>query len=484
LSTVFPGSVRTLVDKADTALRQGNVNFALRLIHDFVERVITEPICVAQVFASHDLDQLCLRIGRQNLVGLNIPSENPWPHSTTRPTIIYLVSRLQRSGGHSRLVQDFIHAQPEKNHLILSTEVGGPSDKNYLLNVFANNENVHFMVAARTDLQTRLTWVQKILAGSQPEHVHLFNHHQDSVAVAALVPELGLQGSFQHHGDHHLCLGVYMNHLTHVDLHPMGYHYCREELGINNRYLPLTFKDKHFVPVQTGFMYGGHLTTATAARSNKVEIPYYVSYLDTLPLILKATGGRHLHIGKLTPWALRRVRNQMQKHNIPADRLIYIEWTSSVWQSLQEHQVDIYIASFPYGAGLTLIEAMGAGVSVIMHQHMYSRVLSGLELAYPEAFRWDDPEALLAHLAAITPERLEHEKQLSRLRYQTFHHPEILQDYLRDPNLMQLAVPALITEFRPRYDEWAAWAEAQLTFSRLISRFAYRVWRRLRVLLC
>jgi glycosyltransferase involved in cell wall biosynthesis len=477
---VFKNSLQSLEGRAESALSQGKVNVALRLIHDFVERIVTEPLCVSQVFGSRDLDQLCLRIGRQNLSSLCVRQEVPWPLRTSRSRIVYVVSRLQRSGGHSRLVQDFIRAQPDKDHLILSTGVGGPSDEDYLSKMYADNDSVCFLAAPHTDLQSRLTWMQSMLAGSQPEHVHLLNHHQDSVAVAALVPELGLKGTFLHHGDHHLCLGVYMGHLTHVDLHPMGYHYCRDELGVDNRYLPLTFEDKYFVPVQTGFASGGCLTTATAARFNKVEIPYYISYLDTIPRVLKVTGGRHIHIGKLTPWALRRMRTQMRKNGVPEDSLIYIEWTPSVWKSLQEHAVDVYIASFPNGGGVTLIEAMGAGVPVIMHQHMHSRVLSGLELAYPEAFRWADSEVLLSHLAAIEPERLEREKRLSRQRYETFHRPEILRAYLHDPDLMQLPIPPLMSEFKPRYDEWAAWAESQLSFSRLAYRFAYRTWRRLR----
>ena len=147
---------------------------------------------------------------------------------------------------------------------------------------------------------------------------------------------------------------------------------------------------------------------------------------------------------------------------------------------MQQHKVDVYLASFPYGAGLTLIEAMGAGIPVIMHQHMYSRVLSGLELAYPEAFRWSEPENLLSHLANLSRVRLEPERKLSRLRYEQFHRPEILSTYLRDPKSTRLPVPPLTRDFRPRYDEWAAWAGTQLTLARLLYQFAYRSWRRLR----
>lgn len=475
-------SVRTLIKKVEAALERGSINTALRSIHNFVERIITEPICTAQFFSSYDLDQLCLRIGQRSLLSLNNPKDDFWQgRKSNAVTIIYLVSRLQRSGGHSRLVQDFIREQPEKNHLILSTEIGGPSDKDYFLKLYSAQENVFLELAPRGDFEKRLSWLQSMLQKCKAEHVYLFNHHQDSVAIAALVPDLGLNGSFIHHGDHHLSLGVHLAHLNHIDLHPMGYHYCRNELGIDNYYLPLTFEDEEHSILKTHFAQSGELTTATAARSNKVEIPYYVSYLDFVPQLLKITGGRHIHLGKLTPWALRRIYSQMRKQGVQKDRFVYIEWAPSVWKALRDHKVDVYIASFPYGAGLTLIEAMGAGIPVIMHEHMYSRVLSGLELAYPESFRWNDPDDLLQYLANLTPLILEEEKQCARLRYETFHRPEILKNYLQNPDkLKSIEVPPLDKSFRPRGDEWAAWIESQMSFTRLLYKYVYRRLRAVR----
>lgn len=473
-------SIRALSCAVELSIKAGELNSALRTIHDFVERIVTEPLCTSQAFGSQELDRLCLHIGRSNYSVLIRREIDMLDLDSHKPCVVYIVSRLQKSGGHSRLMQDFIRAQPGKNHLIFSTEVAGPSDEDYFASVFASDDSIQFIAAPHSNFISKLTWLQSLLAGVNPEHVYLLNHHQDSVAVSALVPEFGIKGTFIHHGDHHLCLGVHMDHLVHVDLHPMGYHYCRDELGIDNSYLPLTFEDKNFVSSYSEFMRGGSLTTATAARSNKVEIPYHISYLDTITQILKVTRGRHVHIGKLTPWALRRIRAQMRENGISEDKLIYIEWTPSVWKTLQDHAADVYIVSFPYGAGLTLIEAMGAGIPVIMHKHMYSRVLSSLELAYPEAFSWAETDALLSHLATLMPERLEKERQIARQQYINFHRPEILVNYLRDPDSFKLQIPALSTEFRPRYDEWAAWAESQLNLYRLIYRFAYRAWRRLR----
>lgn len=482
LRSLSTRSVRYQIKCADQALAQGRLSDALRIAHDFVERVFSQPLCTSQVLASPEFDDLCLRVGAAAFARRQSETaQNPWPSRPDQPLVVYLLSKWQRSGGHSRLVLDFIKAQPGKCHLVLATGLAGPSDVDYFYEAVGQTEDVLFLTAPKTRLEKKLDWVQGVLLGCQPEHVHLLNHHQDSVAVAALVPQLGLAGSFWHHGDHHLSLGVHMPHLAHVDLHPMGYHCCRDELGVRNCYLPLTFQDQGLETWDSVFEDHGVLTTATVARSNKIEIPYYVSYLEIIPQILKRTGGRHVHIGKLSPWALRRMRQEMRKLGVPQERLVYLEWTPSVWRSMREHKIDVYLASFPYGAGLTLIEVMGAGVPVIMHQHIYSRVLSSLELAYPEAFSWSDPEVLMDHLLSLTPEGLKAEKQLARRHYECHHTAFALQVFLRNPEAVDVPVPALASGFRPRMDEWAAWVESQVTWRKILFRWAYRVARNLRM---
>ncbi len=473
-------SISQLIEKVESALVQGKIERPLRLIHDFVERIITEPLCAARVFASRDLDNLCQRVGQYCFRKNHSTISSLQQTRRKRELIVYLVSRLQNSGGHLRLIIDLIRCQPGKDHLILATGIAGRTDEAYIERSFAHQDNFRFVAAPQGNMEDRLIWLQKELMRCDADHVYLFNHHQDSVVVAAFVPELGLKGSFCHHGDHHLCLGVHLEHATHIDFHPMGYHYCHNQLGILNHYLPLTFEDKGGSPIETGFSAGGTLISATVARANKVEIPYYVSYLDLIPKILKLTGGYHIHIGKLTPWGLYRMRAGMRRHGVPNNRLIYIEWAASVWEVLQKYKVDVYLASFPYGAGLTLIEVMGAGVPVIMHQHMFSRVLAGLELAYPGAYCWTEPQKLLSYLSTLSPEQLRQQSKMARTQYETFHQPAILKKYLDNPALFNLQIPPLVNRFQPRYDEWAAWAEAQMTISHIAYRLAYRIWRKFR----
>lgn len=480
MSAVKYASMQSLKDVVSFQIDKSDINQALHLIYDFVERIVTEPLCTSQVFGSKTLDDLCQRIGEISFSKIEPEFTEATLNQQNSPVFVYIVTKIQKSGGHTRVIEDFIKAQPRGLHLILSTELTGKSDTGYLMKWLASQVNVAFEQAPKDSFEQKLTWLQTRLIEIRPNKIYLFNHHQDSVAVAAIQPEMRFNASFYHHGDHHLCLGVYLSHLEHIDPHPMGYHNCRDELGIANIYVPLTVDDKGSRPADWSFFQNKALTTCTAARSNKIEIPYYVSYLDLIPQLLKATGGRHVHIGRLTPWALFKIRYGLKRHGIRSDRFIYTPWVPSVWKSLHDYRVDLYVASFPYGGGLTLIEAMGAGIPVALHEHMFSRVLSGIDLAYPEVFSWRSPEDLLNYCCSRTTVDLEAASRAGRMQYEQFHSPEHLHRALNDSVEDRVRPNELSDKFSADSDEWALWMTRQLSIRRIISKAIYRVARRLR----
>lgn len=473
-------TVHSLREVVSVLIDKGDVDRALRLIHDFVERIITEPLCTSQVFGSKALDDLCQRIGKANLTKIRKEIAATTLKQPIQPVFVYIVTRLQKSGGHTRVIEDFIKVRPEAQHVILSTELNGRSDADYLMKGLAKQANIVFEQAPKVNYHLRLTWLQECLLKLHSKKVYLFNHHQDSVAVAAIQPEMRLDASFYHHGDHHLCLGVHLLHLKHIDPHPMGYHNCRDVLGIDNIYIPLTVDDKGDRPADWSFVHDGKLTTCTAARSNKIEIPYFVSYIELVPKLLRTTKGRHIHIGRLTPWALFKIRWELKRYGIQPDRFIYTPWVPSVWKALHEYRVDLYVASFPYGGGLTLIEVMGAGIPVALHRHIFSRILSGIDLAYSGAFSWRSPDELLDYCGSLTPRDLVEAGSLGRMQFERFHSSSNLQEILNNTDRDCPTPNDLSEKFSVEHDEWAFWIERHLSLRRIFSRAAYRALRRFR----
>ncbi len=457
----------------ETMVARSAWNEALEAIHDAVEHVITDPFFMGQIYSSPRLDALCQIIGAHSFDAL--PKVDVARNE--RPTYIYIASKLQRSGGHTRLLRDFILARPDASHVILLTEIAGHSDHAWLAETFAPLAHYRCEVAPRGTLESTLRWLQTQLVALAPTHTYLFSHHQDPAAAAAIVPAMHLAASFCHHGDHHLCLGVHLTHLTHLDFHPMDFHHCRDMLHVsNNCYVPFTVPER--TPRDASpFMANGVLTTCTAAGSNKLEQPYPAQYTEVIPALLATTGGTHIHIGKLSRRALTRIARGLAAHAIAPEKFIYIPWVESVWDTLLAQRVDYYLCSFPIGGGLTMIEAMGAGIPLAAHRHLITRALGGQDLTYEGAFSWRTAEELIAYCAALTPSKLAAQSALARAYFLQYHRRADLPKLLESP---LASAPALTADYLPDRVGWERWFAAHSGGRYLVWLFAYRCFRRMR----
>lgn len=423
----FENEIRAKID-------QGDLDAALRRIRRVVDQIYSEPINTARIFGSKLLDELCQRIGAANWCGVQQEASrkpNVGKYADQPKTVVYVASRLYASGGHTAALADVIRLSPAARSVILVTGVAGATDHSAIQRRFESISNVCFEYAPRGSHAEKLSWLQKRLMALSPESVWLFNHYHDSVAVAAVQPNAGYRLRYYHHGDHHLCLGVYLSYAEHVDMHPMGYHNCREKLGIKgNSYLPLVAKDLGTRPAAMSYLSGPGLTTCTAAGSDKLEMPYPIRYVDVVPELLRTSRGKHIHIGRLTPFALRRIRRGLRRLGIPRSAFVHIPYVPSVWKALHEHRVDLYVTSFPYGGARTLVEVMGAGVPFALHVHHSSRLLCTYDMAHEEALKWRSPQDLYKIVLSIDAEELQRQGILARRGYEEHFREEMLAEAL------------------------------------------------------
>ncbi len=469
---------RKFIERVEAQIKIGDLNGALSAIQKVVDLTFCKPLSTANIFGSKILDNYCQMIGKINyeLIDKDIIDHTSERNIETVHTVV-LASKLQASGGHSAVLVDMIRLSPRASTLILITGVCGNSDRKAVENMFSDNCDVRIEYAPPGNHLSKLGWIQSQLVSTSPKSVWMFNHHQDSVAVSAVQKNMGYKLKFCHHGDHHLCLGVYLDYADHIDFHPVGFYNCRYKLGISsNKYLPLVARDLgRRLPNTMGAESGG-IVTCTAACSNKLEIPYLVKYVDVVPELLLRTGGTHIHIGKLSMYARWCIRRGLRALKVNNSSFVYIPYVPSVWRALIEFGVDIYISSFPHGGGRTLVEVMGAGIPVAVHSHAVNRMLGAHDIAYDGAFVWRDPEELFCYIKNISSTTLISHGNKAREWYEKNHCEEIVREALKKLS-SNLVAPELKEWQEPDHLYQAFQYFTETSFRSVILRILIRYYR-------
>ncbi len=425
LSLLAPSFYPTTEDLAydlQHSLKRGDVNQALLKVQAFVQACILDRRSVAKVFGAPLLDSFCQAVGRDVLQSITAAETIA---EKDRVDSVVLATELYRTGGHTAVIEDLIKTgRFGPRTVIMLTDALCTADPGVIAERFGTDVSAE--VAPAGSLADKLSWTLERLLFLQPHKLVLMNHHHDPIAVAAAQPSIAEQTIFYHHGDHQLCLGVTLEHTLHVDPHPMGFHNCREAVGVQNPiYWPLIAEDQGTRPDEE-FMVAGVLRTCSSGSHNKFEGAYKYAYSDVLPRLMQRTGGEHVHIGPLSTSTLNAIRDGLVAEGIPTDRFVHVPWVKSVWKALHTYAIDVYIASFPLGGGKAMIEAMGAGIPVIGHHCYISPFFGGGSMFYPGAFLWSEPEQLLQYIGTLTPEHLRTESIAARCHYEKFHTMETL----------------------------------------------------------
>jgi len=340
---------------------------------------------------------------------------------------IYVCTEALSSGGHARVVSDLIRAAPECTHHVILTNLW---ERPQLFTQEFESLGAQITVLPKGNMLEKLRLLTEFLNGFQQARVFLLNHHQDTVAVAAVGANARHERFFIHHCDYLFCLGLFLPGVVHVDLHTMGFHDCRSTLKIDaNIYWPLTCVDGN--TIRSGdFLENGRLVTCCCGSGHKFTVRYPIDYFDTVGEILRMTSGKHIHIGPIEDQHKRRLLEKLVASRVSLDRFEHIPHVPNLRTALLDLKVDAYIASFPLGGGRALIEAMSAGVPVVGHLHHHNNLLGGTDLLPKDAPTWSNVPELLAILQSLERDTLVALSAASRKRYDTFHHPRLLASAL------------------------------------------------------
>lgn len=415
----FCDAVRAIADR-------GDCENALRRIIEFVSEIIERQSSWAMVFSSPELDALCQELGR---VPQHVKSAPVDPDCS-----VFIVTAVAGTGGHTRVLMDLARADPGKKPTILVTNVLHTLDTDEVKKTIKRlGFDAKVEVATGLNLEKTLGWLQRKLASLRPARTYILQHQFDAIIAAAVQPELVDQLYYYHHCDHNLALGVHIPHATHVDFNGKGYHHCRTELSIeNNVYWPLVAEVMTH-RTNDPFMASGTITTATSGGMPKFDasylreqVPYKYAYADILPDIMRITGGPHHHIGPLKDSLAEKIRERLASAGVNKDNFVSIPWVEHLASELVARGVDLYIGSFPLGGGRAAIEAMGAGVPLLLHSNYVSPFFTDVHEVYPEVLIWRDPDELKTVLNRLTREQLADHASRARAYYENNCAPHLL----------------------------------------------------------
>ena len=166
----------------------------------------------------------------------------------------------------------------------------------------------------------------------------------------------------------------------------------------------------------------------------------------------------------------------MRRLGVPSSSFVYIPHVNSVWQTLKDHRVDVYLSSFPYAGARTLVEVLGAGIPVALHSHASTRFLSTLEMAPDGACIWRDMTELNDFLSHESRQTLSERGVRARQHYEKWHAESLLSQVL---NGHVLAAPAPRAAMTDTVDELERALEIarQASLLRVLQRYWVRFGR-------
>lgn len=394
--------------KLNFLLKKENFEACLKLIQEEVEKIIYNPKYTAKIFFDSKLDELCKTIG-ERIQPLNKKN------TSLKNTDIYLVSRLDKIGGGSKMLYDMIKCSTSK-HVIIATNILPSSVK------IKNN----FIKCNQNTLIKKIEFIKHIIYENNCKNLWLLNSHQDSVAIAvcaSLNEEIPV--NYIHHCDHNLALGATIKRFKHYDPHISGFNNCKKK-NIKNSYIPLISNDYG----KSNVLFNSKkIKTCTVANYNKFLLPYHKSYFELILTLLKEKCITHYHVGRLTIIQLSKIYINLLLNNISFRKFIYVPNNKNIWKFLKKNKIHFTISSFPQSAYKTIVESMGCGVPIIIHENTISKILSGSDIVSKYCPSWKNYEDIIKFLKKTSIREYKITSYKCREKYEKFHHPTILNKF-------------------------------------------------------
>lgn len=291
-------------------------------------------------------------------------------------------SKYQKTGGHSRIIDDLIDKNKNKNILILSTEIYGKSDYIFFHKKHSKkNEIIKFLCIPGKNFFAKLNFVASVVDYAKNKKIFLLNSNSDPIHLSSInYKKINNNIHFIHHADYSFSLGATLN-FRHYDLNQMHKKTCSKHLFIDHKVLnlfklqnlqknysknSLNFFDIKFDPEKINFVIVGNY--------NKFFPDFLlIDLFFFYKAILKDTKHRIYFVGNI-PIILKFLFLLMLQINlISPKRSIFLKYSSNLNNTFSEINANIFVTSFPVFGGLSLLEALSFGLPVLIkdNNHKY-----------------------------------------------------------------------------------------------------------------
>lgn len=430
-------------------VRQGQFETALRQLAELFSGMATDLRLAGTSFPFPVYDEICALIGHSSAFELLTTDYKPVGEEHD----IILITEANVQGGHVELIRDIADAGDRKVLIVATNLYDRPND--LVLPAIARHSRVLGVVTLdQADLISRLRHLQSMIANPAARRLLVLCHAHDAVAISAAASVRDKPVLFFHHCDHTPCLGCYMPNAIHVDLHNLGFEQCRTELGLRPGYICLTSREGKALGGSRRYAQPMFKSITCGGEHKLVNFAYPIRYPELVVELIRSRQGTHFHVGKLSASFIDRIYQALDRAGLSRESFVHVGHVSGFREIIEGLEIDLYVPTLPQAGGKALIDAMSAGVPILVHENAIGRLWGSRDLVYPEAPYWNSPSALTECLRQFNdPNYWQDQAQASRAYFERYHSNALFKKMLQADGRFIGSAPPPLKPYRPSHHE-------------------------------
>jgi hypothetical protein len=142
--------------------------------------------------------------------------------------------------------------------------------------------------------------------------------------------------------------------------------------------------------------------------------------------------------------------SRLEALRLPRESFVHVGHVSGFREIIEALEIDLYVPTLPQAGGKALIDAMSAGVPILVHENAIDRLWGGRDLVYPAAPSWSTLDELDDRLQRFGHADYWREQATASWAYfATYHCPALFTRMLRANGRLPGAAPPPLKPYRP-----------------------------------